>query len=394
MMRLQVIVNALNKRTAIPAQWPEPNSIAGVVLEGFSFIGEKVSSDEIGFVATGSWYRDRDGYFYWGGGLLVIEEITAVGGEPEARDLVPDGAVQFDPQKMSWGHQLYEIPFLWNDLGTKGKGVTVAVIDTGVDMSHEDLSPNIHPLSRSFVGDPKNIDDMDIKTHGTRMAGIIASAGKKKVFGVAPEARLLIVKATLKKNNASVSLFTDAIKFVTSIPEVDIVSISYTLENTPEFKIAIQNCIAANKLVVAAVGNLRDSDLPEDPDTFPSSYNTGKNNTRGDEVIAVGAFNKQGEVSSFSNFNSHLSLICPGEFVLTANGNNSVFNEDGTSISTAFTAGCLALMVSYSKMHNKPLIRCANAMLNTCDDVGPEIGHDKKSGFGKLNLRNAIARIK
>ena len=395
-MQLIVIVKKLNKRTSVPASLPDPSNIIGVVHQGFRFEGVEVNVGEVINPSMGKWYKDRDGFFYWGGGLTEVFEAA-----PElpaaARDLFEVAEVAeeiaFDQAKMSWGHQFYNIPSIWSELGTKGKGVIVAVIDTGIDKTHPDLASGIHPKSKSFIGTEDDIIDRDSNHHGTRMAGIISGSGKNKIFGVAPEAQVLVVKATLKKIGADVNLFTEAVKFVTSIPEVDIVSISYTLKDKPLFKEAIQKCIDANKIIVAAIGNQRDNDIPVDPDTFPSCYNSGINNTLGNEVIAVGAFDQQKVISGFSNFNSHLSFIAPGESILTANENNGSILEDGTSIATAFTAGCLALMVAYSKLHNKPVKDCAKAVLSTCEDLTPA-GHDPKSGFGFLDLKKAISKIK
>jgi major intracellular serine protease len=395
-MQLIVIVKKLNKRTLVPANLPDPSNIIGVVHEGFRFEGVEADVTEVPNPMLGKWFKDRDGFFYWGGGLTEMFQAA-----PESPTAAPDlfevaevaEEIAFDQAKMSWGHQFYNIPIIWSDLGTMGKGVTVAVIDTGIDTTHADLVSNIHPKSKSLIGTEDDIIDRDPNHHGTRMAGIIAGSGKNKIFGVAPESKVLIVKATMKKIGADVNLFTDAVKFVTSIPEVDIVSISYTLKDKPLFKEAIQKCIDANKIIVAAIGNLRDNDIPVDPDTFPSCYNSGINNTLGNEVIAVGAFDQQKAISVFSNFNPHLSCIAPGESILTANAGNGSVLEDGTSIATAFMAGCLALMVSFGKTHNKTARDCAKAVLNSCEDLGPA-GHDSKSGFGFLDLKKAISKIK
>ena len=73
MLRLQVKVKKLNKRKAIPAWLPEPSGIIGVVNEKFIFLGEKVTV--IPNPSVGTWYKDRDQNYYWGGGLEVLDEI-------------------------------------------------------------------------------------------------------------------------------------------------------------------------------------------------------------------------------------------------------------------------------------------------------------------------------
>jgi len=72
---LQLIVTSarLNKRRFIPASLPDPTSISGTVNKGFTFLGEEIKT--LPNPALGTWYKDRDNNFYWGGGLTVISEI-------------------------------------------------------------------------------------------------------------------------------------------------------------------------------------------------------------------------------------------------------------------------------------------------------------------------------
>jgi len=405
-VRLQVIVPALNKRHRLPPPQGDPEGIIGVVLEGFSFIGEEVGPEEMRNRSIGKWYKDRDGYYYWGGGLLVIDEIMAP--PVAALKAVPkgvglEGAIPFDPNKMSWGHKLYDIPFIWNDLGTMGAGVTVAVIDTGVDVTHEDLIPNIHQLSKSFVG--SETDFSDTAGHGTNMAGIIGAAGRNKIYGIAPQTSLLIVRATPDGTGTDLQKFIDAVNYAAEQPDVDIISISYSfvsnntdverLKLIKKLGVSVQNALDKGKIVVASIGDLRTSlSPPEDRDTYPSSFNDGIPNKKG--VLAVGAFDQAGKVCSFSNHNKHLFCLAPGDrAVLTTGLNNSVVNGGQTSIAAALTSGCLALLLSYSKVKLPgKKIDFNSILLDTCDDVGPATGPDSMSGFGKINIRNAVAKIK
>jgi len=368
MARVRVIVSLLNKRTQPVDDMADTKNVMGDVRMGFEFESVETETHR-----SGTWYKDSDGYYYWGGGLKEINGMDS------------SAKIPFDPNKMSWGHKWYDIPFVWDNLQTKGKGITVAVIDTGVDRTHPDLIGNIHPLSKSFIGD---ITDND--GHGTNMAGIIGAGGNSLVYGIAPEVKLLIVKAAENVRGADPKLFASALNYVTGIPEVDIVSISNGFfVDDPDLKTAIQNCISAKKIIVAAIGNGRDiigkPDGPDD-DTFPACY---------DNIIAIGAFDQQGQICNFSNWNGHLAFLAPGDYsVLTTGINHTAMMGAGTSIATAFTAGSLALLLSYAKDQNLLPLDCLQAVLNTCDDIGNAIGKDIQSGNGRMNLRNAVAKLK
>lgn len=379
MIQLRVKVKQLNKRKVIPSFLPDPNNIVGVVNENFTFEGEEVTV--VPNKALGKWYMDRDGYFYWGGGLQ------------KTLDSAPSSKWSLDVNKMSWGHGYYDVPFIWKDLGTSGSGVVVAVIDTGIDVEHNDLKSQIHPLSQSFVKGISSISDEN--GHGTKMAGIIAANGANKVYGVAPEAKLLILKGTIHMGGVNIEEFSNALNFAASLPEVDIISISYSfvdlgVNESTFLHNAIEKCINAKKIIVAAIGNIH-KDNPDSP-TYPACYNNPFPQT--DSLLAIGAFDQSRNVWSDSNWSTHLRCLLPGETILTAARNNSITKDTGTSIATAFASGCLALLISYSKNNTKPLENCVPAILTTCDDIGNNVGFDYASGLGLVNLRNAISKIK
>lgn len=383
MLQLRVHVKRLNKRRQIPVHFPDRDNIIGEVFEGFVFEGEEVAI--VPNPNLGKWYKDRDGFFYWGGG--VTELIIVTSPVPPAIQ-PPEGVLQFDSNKMSWAHKFYDIPFIWNDLKTKGKGVTVAVIDTGVDDKHPDLISNIHSLSKSLIGSEKDI--LDIDGHGTQMAGIIAASGHSKVFGVAPEAKILIVRAATEVRGVDIKLFAKALNHAATINEVDIISVSncFFIDDR-DLQNAVTNCLENNKIIVAAIGNGRDfigKPNGPDEDTFPACYAN---------VIGVGAFDQQGRICTFSNWNSHLDFLSPGDFsVLTTGINNNSAQGAGTSIATAFTAGCLALLLSFAKTNAISPEKCIQSILDSCDDIGVVIGKDLQSGNGRMNLRNAINKLK
>ena len=88
MLQLVVTSDKLNIRRSIPASLPDPSSIAGTVSKGFTFVGQEVKI--VPNPALGTWYKDRDSNFYWGGGLSVLKDIPD---EKEAETTAPDNVL-------------------------------------------------------------------------------------------------------------------------------------------------------------------------------------------------------------------------------------------------------------------------------------------------------------
>lgn len=72
MLQIKVTAKKLNKRSAIPKQLPDPSTVVGTVLQNYTFEGIEVKVTD---PSLGTWYKDRDGYFYWGGGLAVMGPV-------------------------------------------------------------------------------------------------------------------------------------------------------------------------------------------------------------------------------------------------------------------------------------------------------------------------------
>jgi subtilisin family serine protease len=364
-----IVKDFLNVRVGAPSvnapsyQYLAPGS--EVEVDGRLYDGDE-------FERVSTWYKDAADNYYWSGGFAQTKVVVP-------RD--------FDPAKMSWGHERYNIPLLWNTLKTTGEKITVAVIDTGIDKLHPDLASKIHPLSKSFVGDVKDINDTDPEGHGTSMAGIIGASGKSKVFGVAPGAELLILRVSRESQGGEVKHYAEALKYAAGIDAVDIISFSNNMGDNAGLREAIKVCIDRKKIVVASIGNGRNPLIPNGPDgdTFPACY---------ENVMTVGAFDRAGNICSFSSWHPQLDFLAPGDAsVLTTTRNAGSGPGGGTSIATAFAAGGLALLFAYAKAKKISRDTCIEAFLTSCDDIGPTVGPDIRSGRGLLNLRNAFAKL-
>lgn len=233
------------------------------------------------------------------------------------------------------GIELIAAPKIWEK--SKGKGITIAILDTGCDVTHPDLSEQIVG-GRNFTNDDDGNPDEynDYNGHGTHVAGTIAAAQNNNgVIGVAPEAGLLILKVLDKNGSGQYDWIINGINYAVD-QKADIISMSLGgSADVPELHKAIQNAIANQILVVCAAGNEGDGNDFSDEFSYPGSYN---------EVISVGSSNLQRRSSEFSNSNNEVDLVAPGEEILSTYLNGTYAKLSGTSMATPHVSGALALI--------------------------------------------------
>ncbi|AZV52040.1 S8 family peptidase [Bacillus pumilus] len=233
--------------------------------------------------------------------------------------------------------QEIKAPELWSS-GFKGKGITIAVLDTGCDTEHPDLKDQIIG-GKNFTdddnGDAENVKDYN--GHGTHVAGTIAATDQNGgILGVAPEAKLLIVKVLGGENGSGkYEWIINGINYAAE-QKVDIISMSLGgPSNEPALQEAIQNAVKSGVLVVCAAGNEGDGDERTEEFSYPAAYN---------EVIAVGSASLARESSEFSNANKEIDLVAPGEDILSTLPNHKYGRLTGTSMAAPHVSGALAII--------------------------------------------------
>lgn len=252
---------------------------------------------------------------------------------------------------------------------TRGAGVTVAVVDTGVDASHPDLSGSVLPgadFSTSFTtssGDGRK----DTDGHGTGMASLIAGHGR--ITGVAPQAKIVPVR-----DDGAGSHMAAAVQWAVD-HGVDVISIS-RVETTEDARLrqAVAKAVAAGIVVVAGAGNQPKSTTVGYPARFPG-------------VVAVCATTRSGGHAAISVIGPELVLCAPGENVSGADRDDGYAIGDGTSNATALVAGAAALIrAKYPAMSATEVIQ---RLTSTADDKGTP-GRDEEFGFGIVNPLAAL----
>jgi len=266
----------------------------------------------------------------------------------------PDFGLQwglYNTQNISTGRADISAPEAWN-VSTGSPDVIVAVVDSGVDYNHEDLSENC--LSGyDFVN--FDYDPMDDNGHGTHCAGIISAVTNNAigVAGVSWNSKILPVKVF--DVNGESNTVTEIMGIIYAAEQgADIISCSWGGDSYSE---ALKETIESTPaLFVCSSGNSgRDTD--ENPE-YPASYNSAN-------IISVGSSDEYDLISWFSNYGAtSVDLVAPGENIYsTIPGNYGLMN--GTSMSASFVSGTAALIKSERSSYDAGQIK--NLILNTVD---------------------------
>ncbi|MFA6313443.1 MAG: S8 family serine peptidase [Sterolibacterium sp.] len=216
----------------------------------------------------------------------------------------------------------------------RGEGVVVAVIDSGVDLSHPDLISNLLPNGYNF-GDG-NPNPQDMLGHGTKIAGIIAARQNNGtgVSGLAPEAKILPLKVNVGGQGTFSSYqLANAITYAVN-QGAKIINLSLTVDQqTQTVQDAIQAALDNGVIVIAAAGN--HSGAVEFPATMPG-------------VIAVAATDIARQLSSSSNFGPEVVVAAPGVNIWSTalGGGVATSNPGGTSYAAPIVSATVADMLS------------------------------------------------
>lgn len=280
-------------------------------------------------------------------------------------------AQSFKGDTIDWGLKAIYAENAWQK--TKGKGIKVAVLDTGIDLDHPDLMKNIVEAV-DFTDSRYGPDDKN--GHGTHVAGIIAAEDNGVgMIGVAPEAQLYSAKVLPDSGNGGIQSIIKGIDWAIN-KNVDIISMSFGTSKKPPRRLHkhIKHAYDQGIVIVAATGN-ENGEI-----CYPAAY---------DEVISVSAVDQNLKRANFSNYGLMNDITAPGVDILSTYKDGGYAKLSGTSMATPMITGAIALIIARYKdlFGYKPTTNeVYEILISMTVDLGEE-GKDIYYGNGILDLR-------
>ena len=272
-----------------------------------------------------------------------------------------------------------------------GAGITVAVIDTGVDTSHPALQGTLtHPDTwRDFIqndNDPQEEGTLDDKGygHGTAVAGI--------VLQIAPNARIMPVRALTQAGDGTSTVIADAIRYAAA-QGAHVINVSAVTDKDSNISKAIEEVTLQGRYVIMAAGN-----QGIDPPQFPARK-ASQTNDMGHRSLSVGSIEESNAKSEYSNYGSDLEALAPGTDVVTTFPQGQIMAVKGTSFATPAVSGVLALALAegYSANHAGQLASKLRSTTRNVDAANADLllkMGKKTLGFGLLDAEAFLNSLK
>ncbi|WP_326810538.1 type VII secretion-associated serine protease mycosin [Streptomyces scopuliridis] len=290
-----------------------------------------------------------------------------------------------------WSLQRVQLDELWAQ--SRGKGVRVAVIDTGVDIKNPQLKDAVD------VGSGKNFMDKDLKDdngnklergkengttdvvgHGTKVAGIIAARPTTGTgfVGLAPDATIIPLQQNDADGNGTAVTLARAINHAVD-EEADVINISQdtadAVKPTELLQQAVDRALAKEIVIVASAGN--DGLGGNVKETYPASYNG---------VLAVASSDRNNERAAFSQSGEFVGVAAPGVDMVSTVPGGGHCADNGTSFSAPYVAGVAALIKSKHKDWTRKQI-VAQIQQTAERSIA---GHDRLVGWGVVDPVRAL----
>ncbi|MEE2923192.1 MAG: S8 family serine peptidase [bacterium] len=323
---------------------------------------------------------------------ITLDRVIMFEEPPQVESTVKDG------QDWTYGLKKLGVPEVRQSYNLTGDGITVAVLDTGIDAEHPDLAGKVVAW-KDWAGDSE--EPKDAHGHGTHCAGTIAGgATSGRAIGVAPDAKLVIGRIFGDNGSATLSGILGAMNWVTD-PDGDaetndapqLVSNSWggkqgSMESEKSMWNLVKTWRSLNIVPVFAAGN--SGPWPKTvgtPGGYPHSYAVGA--TNGSDKAAY--FSSRGPIKWEDVTYTKPDISAPGVGVLSAKPGGGYQKMSGTSMACPHVAGLVALMLQANPSLS---VKQVEELLNSSAvDLGKD-GLDNTYGHGRADIKTTIDTIK
>lgn len=254
-----------------------------------------------------------------------------------------------------------------------GAGVTVAILDTGVDGTHPDLLSRMVPGWNIY---DNNANTADVYGHGTKVAGAAAAALNNSigVAGVAGNAKIMPVRISATNGGASLSAMAQGLTWAAD-NGARVANISYLCADSPAVLSAASYFKSKGGLVTSAAGN----------------YSVQESIAATTSMIPVSSVDSNDIKAGSSSYGAYVSMSAPGVGIYTTTRGGGYASVSGTSFASPVTAGTIALMMSANAA--LPNTEIEGLLHTNAVDLGAS-GRDMLYGYGRVNAAAAVQAAK
>lgn len=321
-------------------------------------------------------------------GRFPEEALDGLRNNPHVRYIEENGEMHALDQTTPWGVEKVEADIVI-DNGNTGGGVSVAIIDTGIDPNHEDLGGNLGQGWAAQDAACQNDCDFvflcpaneirtcheewdDDNNHGTHVAGTVGAIDNDHgVVGVAPDVTLHAVKVLDCCGSGTVDDIAAGIEWSVDQGH-DVQNMSLGGPESEAINDAVEYAANNGVVMIAAAGN----DGPcTDCVSHPAAH---------PEVIAVSATSEDDSLADFSSTGPEIELAAPGEGLLSSIARDDYGTEDGTSMASPHVAGGAAQVIANGTTDREAV---RSQLKDEAEDIGLD---DNEQGAGRLNVANTL----
>ncbi len=304
--------------------------------------------------------------------------VQAMARHPHVKFAELDGAITMqqtpaDPYfGNAWHLPKIQAPAAW-DIAT-GTGITIAILDTGVESGHPDLAPNMVAGWNTY---DNNSNTSPVHSHGTMVAGVAAAKGNNGIGVTGGAWNAKIMPMRISDPAGMITYYSYAANALTWAADrgARVAVVSYVVSHVATIQNAAQYMRNKGGVVVAASGN-------------SGLYDSSPNTTT---MITVGATDSLDQRTSFSQYGPIVDVTAPGVGIWTTNLGGTYGAYNGTSFASPIAASVVALMLSANPALQPGQVD--SILMSTAEDRGV-VGRDDYYGYGRVNAYQAVTAAK